>query len=296
MNKLKRKIRGLTRRNRFMPAAALMLTTAFSLPAVAAGNLSAEPAAVTTMSEHEMMDSFHLNSSFEVTVKADGRTRTITSENTTVGQFLENAGIELSATDEITPSVDSILMEPTEITIVRVEIKQVTETTAIDFKTTYKNDSSLASGKTKTLTEGVKGERETVYEVTYRDGKEVERVEKSSRVVKEPTDAVIAKGTKISVPTGGSAPVSASRVITMEATAYSGGGTTASGMAAAVGRVAVDPRVIPLGTRLYISGYGYCVAADTGGAIKGNRVDLYFNSNSQCIQFGRRQVKVYVLS
>lgn len=81
----------------------------------------------------------------------------------------------------------------------------------------------------------------------------------------------------------------------MEATAYSGGGTTASGMAAAVGRVAVDPRVIPLGTRLYIESYGYAVAADTGGAIKGNRIDLYMNSESACNSFGRRNVTVHVL-
>ena len=82
----------------------------------------------------------------------------------------------------------------------------------------------------------------------------------------------------------------------MEATAYSGGGTTASGMAAAVGRVAVDPRVIPLGTRLYIEGYGYAVAADTGGAIKGNRIDLFFETYDEAISFGRRKVTVYVLA
>ena len=289
MNRLMNKVRGLTRRNRFIPAAALMLTTVFSFPAVAAAGV--QP--VEAMTEHEMMDSFHLNSSFDVTVAADGRTRTITSENTTVGQLLKNAGIELGALDEVSPSVDSIVMEPTSIKIVRVEIKKVVETTAVDFKTTYKNDSSLASGKTKTLTKGVKGERETVYEVTYRDGKEVKRTEQSSRITKEPTNAVVAKGTKISVAGGA---INASRTIRMEATAYSGGGITASGLAARVGRVAVDPRVIPLGTKLYISGYGYCVAADTGGAIKGNRVDLYFNSESQCRQFGRRQVTVYVLA
>lgn len=82
---------------------------------------------------------------------------------------------------------------------------------------------------------------------------------------------------------------------TFEATAYTGGGTTASGLAAKVGRVAVDPKVIPLGSELYISGYGYCVAADTGGAVKGNIVDLYFNTYSECINFGRRNVTVYLI-
>jgi 3D (Asp-Asp-Asp) domain-containing protein len=77
--------------------------------------------------------------------------------------------------------------------------------------------------------------------------------------------------------------------------AYSGGGTTASGKKAQVGRVAVDPRVIKLGTWLYVEGYGLCQAADTGGAIKGNKIDLYMNSVSECYSWGIRHKQVYVL-
>jgi 3D (Asp-Asp-Asp) domain-containing protein len=77
--------------------------------------------------------------------------------------------------------------------------------------------------------------------------------------------------------------------------AYSGGGTTASGKKAQVGRVAVDPRVIELGTWLYIEDYGLCQAADTGGAIKGNKIDLYMDSESDCYEWGIRHKKVYIL-
>jgi 3D (Asp-Asp-Asp) domain-containing protein len=77
--------------------------------------------------------------------------------------------------------------------------------------------------------------------------------------------------------------------------AYSGGGTTASGKKAQVGRVAVDPSVIKLGTWLYIEDYGLCQAADTGGAIKGNKVDLYMNSESECYAWGIRNKALYVL-
>ncbi len=86
-----------------------------------------------------------------------------------------------------------------------------------------------------------------------------------------------------------------------EATAYTGGGITASGIPAGVGYVAVDPSVIPLGTNLYIESmsswpdYGYAVAADTGGAINGRIVDLYFDDYDTCIQFGRRDVMVYIV-
>lgn len=69
-------------------------------------------------------------------------------------------------------------------------------------------------------------------------------------------------------------------------------GQTATGMKPQVGVVAVDPNVIPLGTKMYIEGYGNAIAGDTGGAIKGNRIDLFMNTQKECINFGRRQVKV----
>jgi 3D (Asp-Asp-Asp) domain-containing protein len=82
---------------------------------------------------------------------------------------------------------------------------------------------------------------------------------------------------------------------TVKTYAYSGGGTTASGKKAQVGRVAVDPRVIELGTWLYVEDYGLCQAADTGGAIKGNKVDLYMDSESECYEWGVRHKDVYIL-
>ena len=88
----------------------------------------------------------------------------------------------------------------------------------------------------------------------------------------------------------------AERVMMMEATAYTWtGNRTASGTWPAVGTVAVDPEVIPLGTRLWIEGYGEAVALDTGGAVKGNVIDVYLPTEAECLQWGRRQVEVRVI-
>jgi len=82
---------------------------------------------------------------------------------------------------------------------------------------------------------------------------------------------------------------------------YSGGGglngdgVTATGLRARKGIVAVDPRLIPLGTKLYIEGYGQALAADTGGWIKGDRVDLCFDSLDECYRYGRRKIYVYLV-
>ena len=85
--------------------------------------------------------------------------------------------------------------------------------------------------------------------------------------------------------------------ITFEATAYTWTGyRTATGTWPSRGTVATDPRVIPLGTKLYIEGYGEAVAADTGGDIKGNRVDLYMNTEDECWDFGRQNVEVMVIA
>lgn len=91
-----------------------------------------------------------------------------------------------------------------------------------------------------------------------------------------------------------------SRVLTMQASAYSAqdpgnGNYTATGSRLKKGIVSVDPKLIPLGTRLYVEGYGYAIADDVGGAIKGHRIDLAYDSRSEALQFGRQTVKVYVL-
>lgn len=85
------------------------------------------------------------------------------------------------------------------------------------------------------------------------------------------------------------------RRLSCSSTAYCLSGHTASGYPTCVGSVAVDPSVIPLGTRLYISGYGYAVARDTGGAIRGNKIDVWFPSLRECYSWGCRNVTVTVL-
>lgn len=79
-----------------------------------------------------------------------------------------------------------------------------------------------------------------------------------------------------------------------QATAYTGGGHTATGTRARVGEIAVDPRVIPLGTTVYVEGFGELRAEDTGGAIKGHIIDIYMSSNAACRRWGRRNVTVYL--
>ena len=126
-------------------------------------------------------------------------------------------------------------------------------------------------------------------------------------MVKEPVNHIIEIGTKpkpkpVVQTSRGSLAVR--KTIVMHATAYTDDaksqgkwvGRTATGRKPQVGVVAVDPRVIPLGTKLYIEGYGNAVAGDTGGAIKGNRIDLFFNTRAEAIRFGRRSVKVHIVN
>jgi len=88
----------------------------------------------------------------------------------------------------------------------------------------------------------------------------------------------------------------------MEATAYTKSieegthkGITRSGTQVSRGTAAIDPRIIPLGTKIYVEGYGHAECLDTGGAIKGNRIDLYMDSRKECFEFGRKNVKVYII-
>jgi Uncharacterized protein conserved in bacteria len=88
---------------------------------------------------------------------------------------------------------------------------------------------------------------------------------------------------------------------TMVATAYTGHSITSMGLRPVrdpdgLSTIAVDPDVIPLGTKVYIPGYGYAICADTGGAIKGNKIDIYLNSEKDCYNWGRRSVTVHIIA
>lgn len=202
----------------------------------------------------------------------------------------------------------------------------ITEKTSIPYKEVVKNNAKLESGKQKVVQDGEKGQLEKKIMVVYEDGKEVSRKVLEENVVKESKDKIIEKGTKKKVvanpkPSSNSKAVastnkstsSKSTVVasrggsrtgtaqTFRATAYTHTGSrTCTGVWPRVGMIAVDPRVIPLNSTVYIEfpkPYSYLngnyKAADTGGAIKGNIIDVFFETEQQCRKFGRRQVKVY---
>ncbi|MCS7065278.1 MAG: 3D domain-containing protein [Fimbriimonadales bacterium] len=155
--------------------------------------------------------------------------------------------------------------------------------------------------------QGEPGLKRSRWRVVQRNGRLVERQLLESEVLKPPQPHIYHVGVHRHIASRGQVARGSSfrttRVLEMEATAYtahrSGGGTgtgrTASGLPAGYGLVAVDPRLIPFGTVLYIEGYGMAIAADKGRAIRGRRIDLFFHSRKAALQFGRRRVRVHVL-
>ena len=179
-------------------------------------------------------------------------------------------------------------------------VKTIEQSEPIPYPTLRKSSTELRSGTNKTVRAGINGEKKQVYRVTLQDSVEIKRELVSSKVVKKPIPEVLAIGQRGFLASRGY--FSGRRVLTMSATGYTddpaengGSSRTATGLRIGKGVAAVDPRYIPLGTRLYIEGYGYAIAADTGRAIKGHRIDLGFDSKRDSNHLGRRSVQVHIL-
>lgn len=179
---------------------------------------------------------------------------------------------------------------------------QKVESKPIPFKTVYEISREVGAGRLVTKVQGKDGSVQTTYEVTMKDGKAVSKKALFSTRT-EPTHKLILIGKQGRSTSRGHYERGESKIMEMTATAYDtsqqtipgGSGRTATGIPAEFGIVAVDPRVIPLGTMVYVEGYGIALAADTGGAIKGKKIDLCFNSRSQALAFGRKKVRVHIL-
>jgi 3D (Asp-Asp-Asp) domain-containing protein len=179
---------------------------------------------------------------------------------------------------------------------VRIEKKEIPSTVKYQFSRL------VGPGRIQLATNGKPGLVTRTYQLTQDTGKPVvKKLIKEERI--EPVPTLFLMG-KSGYPTSRSS-FGRGRVMVMDATAYDPSpatigrgatGYTAMGLRATYGHVAVDPRVIRMGSLVYVEGYGLAIASDTGSAIKGNRIDLCFDSRSTALRFGRKKVKVHVLT
>lgn len=275
------------------------------------------------------------------TVTADGKSSSYKVSSETVGEALEKCGFTLGEDDRLNVPKERRLTRGMKIVIQRVQVTEETETEDIDYGTQYVTSRELSEGKTQLLSAGLKGEKELRYRATYVDGELESRELLSEEVKQEPIKQIVMRGvglpttapklefiddgsgaTPDPTPISGKKPavtvsaqagvltdpwgneISYAKTITGTCTAYCiPGGTTSIGLEAVRGVIAVDPDIIPYGTRMYVASpdgkvvYGYGVAGDTGGACMAGDIiaDLCYDTVEECSIIGRRQMVLYIL-
>lgn len=244
----------------------------------------------------------------------NGTVKTYKTSCKTVKELLSDLKIKVDDDDIVIPNLDTELKSEGKISIIKVDVKVIEKEVEAPFKTIKKKNKELTHKQSKILIQGVNGKNKVKCKEYYAGDKLIKEEVIHVETIVKPIDQVFEEGTK-DVFTNDRGDFTARKAIKMVATAYEAGprstgkrpgdkgyGITASGARAKRGTVAVDPRVIPLGTKLYIKSltpgvpdYGFAIAQDTGGAIKGNKIDLFMDTVWECLQFGRRPVMVYIL-
>ncbi len=255
---------------------------------------------------------------YTVAVQVDGETKNITLAKGDVEDVLRLAKVELSAKDQVSQTLDTPTGPKMEIIVSRVDYQERVVKEPIAYGTTTTYSYALGVGQTQVVKMGQKGEKQLVYKDKVVDGKIVSSQLIKETVTKQPQNQVVQAGKSPRQPLSLITPpddfaLNANGVPTKyikvirggKATAYSAraGSLTASGRRAYQGTVAVNPKIIPYGTPLYIVSsdgkhvYGYAIAADTGTALMQGRiaVDLFFNTYEDSCRWGAKKVDIYVL-
>jgi 3D (Asp-Asp-Asp) domain-containing protein len=221
----------------------------------------------------------------------------------TVGEAIDSLNMPLGSMDRVSPSTSSPLLPGERIVIKRVHVENQIVKAALPYETIFKMSHDLEPGRIAPGHPGKPGVVQKTYAIMYVNDKATSHRLVATKVLVPAVDDVTYAGIRLrmarALPSRSGA-YRRLRCLSMLATGYSpyegsSTGRCATGMRAGYGVVAVDPRVISLGTRLYIEGYGYAVAGDTGGAIKGHRIDLGHTTYDEASAVGRQRVKVWVL-
>ncbi|MBK5241459.1 3D domain-containing protein [Clostridium sp.] len=263
-------------------------------------------------------DIITINRAVSLNVLVDNKELNITSSEKDVAQMLITEKIVLSPNDKILPSLKTNITKGMDVIITRVKTETLEEKQAIDFKTVITNDNAVLKSKKSITQNGVKGEKSISIDVTYENGKEVSRKVVKETIVKNPINKIIVQGTmspktisrgdiseKSTEVVNVSVTNTSGKTLNVKATAYwafngVNNTYTASGRKAVrnpngYSTIAVDTKVIPLGTKLYVEGYGNAIAADKGSSVKGNYIDVYFNTRQEAINWGVKYLKVTIL-
>jgi uncharacterized protein YabE (DUF348 family) len=226
-----------------------------------------------------------------ITVRTGDDETELFTQAQTVGDALNGAGYDLQPEDVVRPAETKPVTNGMVIGLATIRDVKLSQDTPIPYATVYQYDSSQADGTTLVTQPGSEGYVHREYSVKQINGREVARQETTETTV-QPTNEVVTIGTYVpATPTpepapAASAPDSSGQCVatysvwaTYYTAASAGGSTTATGTSVHKGIIAVDPRVIPLGTRMYVPGYGYGVAADTGGGVTGYSIDLAYGAD-----------------
>ena len=233
-----------------------------------------------------------------VSVIYQGKTETVTTAKPTVGEVAAALGIA-KPNVKLIPGESTAVAANMQIKAITVTENIVEKESPVLFPIIRHPDGTLEKGDERIVEHGSDGRKTAKIKLIYEDGVQTASETIMETVLQEPKTQVVRVGTRDIVETSRGT-VRFKRVEWMEATAYlptdgDGHGITATGIRARHGIVAVDPNYLPLGSRLYVPGYGLALAADTGGAIIGDKIDLCMEDASDAWRFGRRTVKVYVL-
>ena len=231
-----------------------------------------------------------------VQLKRFGSAKDFVTHRTTVAEVLKDMKVNLDGRT-VYPSPETKITDGMVIHVLGRKSFVSHEEVEVPFQTKIINDPELAFGTKQVEKAGVKGKDIVTYENITRIGYE-QKIELDRRHVTAPVDEIVRQGVAQSILTP-EGYMRYKKKIYGEATAYTWGGgasgTTSLGLWPKRGIVAVDPRMIPYYTKMYIPGYGMAMAGDTGGAIVGHRIDLFMDTLAECYQWGRRDVEIYIL-